>query len=87
MENISKEAELDNFKHQSYERMAATYPLIYRAYLHPDQYPAYPIAERKFECGLGWYDIIDELSADWESENTACGSVQREIWLTSLLRS
>jgi hypothetical protein len=68
MENISKEAELDNFKHQSYERMAATYPLIYRAYLHPDQYPAYPIAERKFECGLGWYDIIDELSAWLEGQ-------------------
>jgi hypothetical protein len=42
--------------------------LIYRAYLHPDQYPKYLIAERKFECGLSWYDIIDELSAWLEGQ-------------------
>lgn len=28
----------------------------------------YSISERGFECGIGWYDIIDELSAWLENQ-------------------
>lgn len=48
---------------RSYDQLAAAYPLIFRAYLHPNLFPDYPIAERRIECDLDWYDIIDELSA------------------------
>lgn len=53
---------------RSFDQLAAAYPLIFRAYLHPNLFPDYPIAERRFECDLGWYDIIDELSAWIESK-------------------
>lgn len=50
---------------RSFDQLAAAYPLIFRAYLPPNLFPNYPIAERRFECDLGWYAIIDELSA-WD---------------------
>lgn len=53
---------------RSYDQLATTYPLIFRAYLHPKLFPNYPIAERRIECDLDWYDIIDELSAWLESK-------------------
>jgi len=53
---------------RSFDQLATLHPLIFRAYLHPNLFPNYPIAERRFECGLGWYEIVNELSAWVEGE-------------------
>ncbi len=55
--------EYSSSKPASFEQLASSYPLIFRAYLHPEEYPMCVISERGFECWIGWYDIIDELSA------------------------
>ena len=67
--SINKEGKgLPVSRQASFESLASSYPLIFRAYLHPEQYPMYSISERGFECGIGWYDIIDELSAWLENQ-------------------
>jgi len=48
--------------------LPAKYPLIYRALGRTGRYPLHPFAHRGFECGDGWYAIIDELSAWLETE-------------------
>lgn len=44
------------------------HPLIYRAFRRSSRYPRHPLAHWGFECGNGWFAIIDELSVWLENE-------------------
>ena len=62
---------MPNLNIPSLSTLSDKYPLIYRAFYRCRRYPRHPIAYWGFECGDGWFAIIDELSAWLENEAQA----------------
>lgn len=62
------------------------YPLIYRAFGHTGRYPLHPFAHWGFQCGDGWYAIVDELSAWLENEARLLKSAGRPVPLVTQVK-
>jgi hypothetical protein len=63
----------------SLSTLPCKYPLIYRAFYRCRRYPRHPIAYWGFECGDGWFSIIDELSAWLENEALALKAAGKRV--------
>lgn len=59
--------------------LASQYPLVYRAYLKPRRHDKCPIAHRGFECGEGWFAIVDVFSAWLEAEATRLHEARKRV--------